>query len=269
MDIHQWPTVSVITVSFNDLAGLKATRASVQDHDYPGHLEHIIVDGGSGQEVENFLATSGVLRWVSEPDDGIYPAMNKGIQMACGDILWFMNSADTFAAPSAIRCAVAMLTDPPRQWGYGKVHWLHPNGSLHSVQGREKYRRGRHLLGRDMVPHQGAFFGRRIVEQVGGYRSDHPVAADQDFILSCAAITPPVVCHSTLALFDTQGISGSLTRRQHYTNMRNLRESRRETITGSRYLDRLLDTATVAGEVAVRVAKGALRRVRNYQESTQ
>lgn len=105
------PTVSVITISFKDLDGLKRTVESVRAQRYEGRIEHIIIDGGSGDEVRDYL--SGVeppfAYWQSEPDGGRYDAMNQGIAHASGDLLWFLHSADRFSEPDVVARAVAAL----------------------------------------------------------------------------------------------------------------------------------------------------------------
>ena len=89
--------LSVITVTYNAKHTLERTLKSVQEQTYPA-IEHLIVDGNSNdgtvaliQQYENER-----LKWISEPDKGIYDAMNKGAKMATGDYLCFLNAGDTF-----------------------------------------------------------------------------------------------------------------------------------------------------------------------------
>ena len=99
------PLITVITVTFNALEALKETAQSTWTQDYP-NLEHIIVDGASKDGTEEWLkkidsqqvsgAASCLVRWISEPDKGIYDAMNKGVTMAKGEYCIFMNAGDTF-----------------------------------------------------------------------------------------------------------------------------------------------------------------------------
>ena len=102
------PTVSVITITYNDLDGLKRTVESVRAQRYPGRIEHIVIDGGSGDEVIEYL--SGIepafTYWQSEPDGGRYDAMNQGIAHASGDLLWFLHSSDLFPDPDTVAAAV-------------------------------------------------------------------------------------------------------------------------------------------------------------------
>lgn len=96
--------VSIITVSFNSIETIKNTIESVKNQDWP-FIEHIIIDGASNDGtlavIENEINPNMTV--VSEPDNGIYDAMNKGIALASGDIIGFLNSDDFFANESTVR----------------------------------------------------------------------------------------------------------------------------------------------------------------------
>lgn len=97
------PTLSIVTVTFNDLEGLKLTRDSVGEVS-DADVEHIIIDGGSQDGTINYLqGLSRDVRWVSEPDRGPYDAMNKGVALARGEWVMFMNSGDTLAGPDNLK----------------------------------------------------------------------------------------------------------------------------------------------------------------------
>lgn len=91
------PVISVITVTFNCRNLLEATLHSVQAQTY-GFIEHIVVDGGSADGTVELIRRheQGLSRWISEPDSGMYDAMNKGRQMARGDYLLYLNAGDVF-----------------------------------------------------------------------------------------------------------------------------------------------------------------------------
>lgn len=214
------PKVSVVTISFKDRAGLEKTMASVREQDYAGVVEHIVVDGGSGDDVEKVLAASPGVRWVSERDDGRYDAMNKGIAMSDGDVLWFMNSADTFGSPSSISQVVNAVPDIAGRWGYGFARRIDAAGRFRGVYGPFPFRRWRFELGGDPVPHQAAFFGRDIVAEVGDYDLDHGLAADQLFILRAAHLQPPVIVPEFVCDFDVSGAGSARSLHLHFQDMR-------------------------------------------------
>lgn len=108
--------LSVITINYNNSEGLKATFDSVSSQSCR-EFEHIIVDGGStdgsvdviGDYVMKVGELGSHLKWVSERDNGIYDAMNKGVAMASGDYLYFLNSGDVLASPTVMQEMIALL----------------------------------------------------------------------------------------------------------------------------------------------------------------
>ncbi|MDE7377754.1 MAG: glycosyltransferase [Paraprevotella sp.] len=103
--------VSVITVNLNDLKGLKATVESVIGQTYVD-FEYIVVDGASTDGSKEYIAgTERIDQWMSEPDTGIYNAMNKAIALAHGDYCIFMNAGDTFYDSKVLEEVVPQLDD--------------------------------------------------------------------------------------------------------------------------------------------------------------
>lgn len=201
------PTVSVITISFKDLDGLKRTVESVRAQRYEGRIEHIIIDGGSGDEVRDYL--SGVepafAYWQSEPDGGRYDAMNQGIAHASGDLLWFLHSADRFSEPDVVARAVEALAGqgPAHElWGFGMDRLI----GMDRVRGPIPFRLRKFLAGKQVVPHQASFFGSALVDKIGGYDLDFGIAADQEFILRAALAREPVTIERVFCEFDTTGV---------------------------------------------------------------
>lgn len=121
--------LTVVTVTYNAEKTLERTLSSVQEQTYP-YWEHLVVDGAS---VDGTLALirkyaedreSGLhrLRWVSEPDRGLYDAMNKGIKMASGNYLCFLNAGDTFFSPDTVEKMMQSFdTNEPPDILYGET----------------------------------------------------------------------------------------------------------------------------------------------------
>lgn len=102
------PTVSVITISFNDLDGLQRTVKSVRAQRYRGRIEHIVIDGGSGDDVVAYLSgcEPGFAYWQSEPDGGRYDAMNPPLDRT--------TARSRCASPAASAAAATASTPPSR-----------------------------------------------------------------------------------------------------------------------------------------------------------
>lgn len=101
--------LSIITINYNNLVGLRRTVASVLAQSYKD-FEYIVIDGASTDGSYEFLAQhSGIDQWISEPDKGVFQAMNKGIQHAHGEYCLFLNSGDTLFAPDSLEGVVGYL----------------------------------------------------------------------------------------------------------------------------------------------------------------
>ncbi len=119
--MHKAPLVTVITVTFNARAALERTIRSVANQDYP-RLEYIVIDGGSTDgTLETIKENEGnITQWVSESDQGIYDAMNKGVRMAHGEYCIFMNAGDTFVTPHTVSDFFSQLY-APADVAYGDI----------------------------------------------------------------------------------------------------------------------------------------------------
>ena len=107
-----WPAVSIVTPSLNQAAYIADAIASVAGQGYPG-LEHLVIDGGSGDgTLEVLRAHASSVRWTSEPDSGQANAVNKGLARARGEVVGWLN-ADDFYQPDAVRAAVSLLAAHP------------------------------------------------------------------------------------------------------------------------------------------------------------
>lgn len=172
---------SIITVCFNDLDRLKRTGASVVGQDHPA-VEWIVIDGGSSEGTVDWLKTQDGVDWLSEPDEGLYQAMNKGIEMATGDYLIFMNAGDELATPttlSDLEVAVFRSKSP--------IDFIYGDSIDVDDQGREFYRsaRSHNSLWLGMfTQHQAMVFSRRVVD-AGRYDVGYSLSADYAFVVEC------------------------------------------------------------------------------------
>ncbi|MDR7124097.1 glycosyltransferase [Pseudotabrizicola sp. 4114] len=134
-DYFSFPRVSVITVVYEDPKGLARTIDSIKSQTYP-FIEYVVIDGGSGEAVQQVLSdnSESIDILVSEKDNGIYDAMNKGISLFTGDFCLFMNAGDTFYEADTLKRLVANLDDVSDVF-YGHREYIHGAGhSLAQIQ---------------------------------------------------------------------------------------------------------------------------------------
>jgi glycosyltransferase involved in cell wall biosynthesis len=106
--------LSVITIAYNNLNGLKKTLALFGEAFATDLIEVVVVDGNSSDGSKAFLESQNISRvWVSEPDKGIYNAMNKGLAMASGDYVWFLNSGDYVESRETVEAVLNALNANP------------------------------------------------------------------------------------------------------------------------------------------------------------
>ena len=176
--------ISIITVCYNSAKTIGDALRSVREQTY-GEIEHIVVDGGSKDNTLEVVAAEGrhVARLVSERDNGIYDAMNKGIQLATGDVVAFLN-ADDFYKDAGVLARVARVMRAERLDAlYGDVEFFRP-GQQDSVARR--YNSGRFTadrLGWGWMPAHPALFVRRtLFDRYGAFRTDYRIAGDFEFV---------------------------------------------------------------------------------------
>lgn len=174
------PKVSIITTTYQDADNLSKIIDRVKAQDYPD-IEYIIVDGGSKdhtqdviKEAEQFFGER--LKWISEPDRGIYDAINKGLKMATGDIIGLM--FDTFTSEHVI----SRMVDVMLKEGTDGVH-----GDINYVDGDRivrKWRMGQGSIRTGWMPgHPTLYLKREVYETYGFYKEDYRIAADYEFIV--------------------------------------------------------------------------------------
>ncbi|MCB9285472.1 MAG: glycosyltransferase [Lewinellaceae bacterium] len=115
------PSVSIVTVVFNARDLLEGTMRSVFAQTYP-NIEYIVIDGGSTDGTAELIRThsSRIAHWVSEPDRGLYDAMNKGLHKATGDFVWFLNAGDELFSSETVERVLAFGT-PQTDILYGEI----------------------------------------------------------------------------------------------------------------------------------------------------
>lgn len=176
--------ITVITVCYNSAKTIGDTLRSVREQTYK-NVEHIIIDGGSIDRTLDVVATEGthVAKLVSENDNGIYHAMNKGIKFATGDVVAFLNADDFYKDVNVLARVATVMQAEQLHAVYGDVEFFQP-GQQNSVVRR--YNSGRftaNRLGWGWMPAHPALFVRRtLFERYGVFRTDYRIAGDFEFI---------------------------------------------------------------------------------------
>lgn len=202
--------VSIITVCFNSEKTIRKTLESVlaQTH---APREYLIIDGSSTdgtlavvEEFSRQFADAGIdLRIVSEPDKGIYDAMNKGIRMARGELIGIINSDDWYE-PIALETAVKTMEEEPYDLFYADINLIRSNGSVMVKHSRlDRFPSSRHWN------HPTTFITRQTYEAHGLYRNE-TVYDDFDLILRLRKAGKRVAIRNVvLANFRTGGVSNA------------------------------------------------------------
>ena len=184
------PLISIVTPCLNRAQFIGEAIESVLHQDYP-HFEHIIVDGGSTDGTLDIVQRYPHLRVISEPDQGVYDALNKGIRLAQGEIIGHLNSDDFYEKNIFAEVARQFAADPQLDAVYGgaTVFEQEADGSRQTI--------AEYLSSADVelswqnitigVPIINArFFRKRVYDRIGLYNTTYRIAADRDFLMRVA-----------------------------------------------------------------------------------
>jgi glycosyltransferase involved in cell wall biosynthesis len=182
----KFPKVSVITASFNSENTIHETIFSVNAQTYPD-IEHIFIDGGSTDSTLEIIRkecrSSSII--ISEKDYGIYDAMNKGVQLATGDVIGILNSDDFYLSDHVLEAVAAhFAADPELEVVLGDVDFVNDDDLARTVRyypaGNFKPWMFRFGL---MPPHPATFVRKSAYERVGLYKLGYEIAADFDLLI--------------------------------------------------------------------------------------
>jgi glycosyltransferase involved in cell wall biosynthesis len=176
---------TIITVSYNAVDTIESTIKSVLSQDY-NDIEYIIIDGNSSDGTKEIILQyeNKISKWISEKDNGIYDAMNKGIQFATGDIIGILNADDLYSSNDIISKVVQQFTQSNADALYADLKYVLKNDITKTIRFWKsgEYTDGKFLNGW-MPPHPTFFVKKDIYNQLGLYRTDMPSAADYELML--------------------------------------------------------------------------------------
>lgn len=185
--------ISVVTATWNSGETIEDTLRSVLNQTY-GNVEHIIVDGNSGDQTmdivkkyaDQYRQRGFSLKWISETDDGIYDAMNKGISLATGDVVGLLNSDDFFTTTSVLEKVASEFADiaNPIDAIYGDIHYVHPDRLDKTVRYYCSKKFKREWMRMGFMPAHPSFYCRRdIFKKYGLFDTSFKIAADFEQML--------------------------------------------------------------------------------------
>lgn len=177
--------ISIITVSFNSRQTIEDTIESVFEQDYE-NLEHIIIDGGSNDGTLEVLKkhSNKIHLWVSEKDDGIYDAMNKGILMCNGDVVGILNSDDVYSSNKTISTIMHYFnTKPSTEIVFGNINYVSRTLSKVIRRWRTKPYKKNSFVNGWHPPHPAFFVKKKTYQNHGLFNLDFKIASDFELML--------------------------------------------------------------------------------------
>ena len=186
----RWPSISVVTPSYNQVRFLEAALRSVLDQQYP-RVEYIVIDGGStdrsAQVIRRYAAQ--LAYWVSEPDNGQTHALIKGFARATGDIQCWLNSDDVLEPWSLREVAEFFQNTPQARAVYGDATWIDVHGRPLKLKREHAFNRFIWLYDHNYIPQPSTFWRRDLYEEVGGLDPQFDLAMDADLWIRFAQVT--------------------------------------------------------------------------------
>lgn len=217
-------SISIITVAYNNRFGLEETIKSVIGQSYK-NIEFIIIDGGSNDGSKELLEnySSQINFWASEPDKGIYNAMNKGITKATGDYLIFMNSGDRFSSPEILEKITPNFAN--QDIIYGNAYYELEDRKKYEYRIPSKITLG--TLLKEPICHQSAFFRKELFTKYGMYDEGNKIASDWTFMMDLFIhhnISQKYI-NEFISIFEKTGISSTNTDLSHGEQKKYLSEN--------------------------------------------
>ena len=180
--------ISIITATFNSAKTLKDTIQSVLRQTNKD-FEYLIIDGGSTDETIDIVKSyesefSGRLKWVSEKDQGIYDAMNKGIKMASGDVVGILNSDDYFTSDDILQTVDNAFKSHEIDAIYGDIHFIRDGNPQKCVRYYSSRMFRPFWLRFGFMPAHPSFYCKReVFEKAGLYSLDYKIGADYEMMV--------------------------------------------------------------------------------------
>lgn len=213
--------ISIITVCLNSEKFLEETILSVLNQSYK-NIEYIIIDGGSTDGTLDIIKRhrNNISYWISEKDEGISDAFNKGLKAATGDVIAILNSDDYYAHSDVVQRIVDLFNAPPRkEIVYGRVRCIDQKTGQTLVIYGEPFSTKK-MSKEIIVPHPAIFATRKVYEATGPFSLDYKVAMDYEYFLRATAGFEPYFADEVLSVMRWGGLSARNIYRAHFEHYR-------------------------------------------------
>ena len=178
--------ISIITVCYNRKATIEKTIKSVLEQKY-SNIEYIIIDGNSSDGTKEIIESyrDKISKYISEPDKGMYDAINKGLQLATGDVIGLMHSDDEFYNENAIsKIAARFVYDPKTEGVYGDGIYVSNDSEERLIRNRIGGAFSLQKVKSGWLPlHPTVYLKKSIIKKHGLYNLDFKIASDTEFLL--------------------------------------------------------------------------------------
>jgi len=201
------PSISVVTPCLDAAATIEETLASVRSQAYAGELEHVVIDGGSSDGTLELLERADGVRWISEPDRGRSDAANKGVALASGEVIGFLNADDLYEPGALAAVGEALAARPDAMWATGHCPIVDGEGrEIRRAVTRYKNLLLRHwslplYLTQNFISDPATFVRREALEAAGPFDERYAISMDYDLWLRIARRHEPLVIERPLARF--------------------------------------------------------------------
>lgn len=208
--LKKLPRITIITVVFNGKTLLEKTIHSVISQQYK-NIEYIIIDGGSTDGTQDIIKRyeRKISYWVSEPDNGISDAFNKGISASKGDYILMLNAGDVFSNDTVLADNIHLFDESDiivfRAFVQNTGRFI----GINSFEGKTQAQKAR-------LPHQATFVNRGVYNRYGLYDTSYRIRMDYEFFLRCNGKLTANFSLETLVFYDNSGLSGQLKHRLRY-----------------------------------------------------
>ena len=202
------PFFSIITASLNNASTLGDTLHSISTQRFK-RFEHIVIDGGSQDDTLRILESHQDkynLHWISEPDDGIADALNKGIKLSIGKYILVIQADDYLISDDVLTEVYSLLSDEIFDIYSFPVFVVYQSGTEVLYRPR-KYTKLRYHF-KNIFPHQGTFVHKRAYDSVGLFRNELKISMDYDFFYRCMNARRPFCKGNVpIAVWRGEGVS--------------------------------------------------------------